>query len=451
MSQISDQFTEEEIREADTTTSVDEVKIKANAISEFIDTKLKRGRQERKVRVQQSRLREFETFVYWIDQAHVCAVDDAHVVEFNDHLKHSDRYLIIEQRGPGNGPGDLDISDVTRHNMLNTLVNFYNFLKDEKGVVSNNPAQRALRSFSEDEFDLTPPDRPRIEMSEMREFLDWLDTPFERAVILTLLKTGVRIGELINIDLRCVHLGDGTGNTHPLYQSLLDQYEVDLISEVRTKPDTMFVYTRFNEETEIRDEIRKRGNKRKDKQGSVIPIDDELKTALLEYLLSRRPPLEHDRRDTAIPLFVKPSNSGTLDRLTYSSVRAQFGDRGDRADVALGVLADYGWYEVGAPTEENVFMQYFRHYFTDNHKHNHGVYRGWMPAGVIAYIRGDVDKSATVGSERRESTARENTYSHDDWRNYELNIEQPYLDNVYKFGLYDQTAPRREPQRATDD
>jgi integrase len=441
MSSISDQFTEEELREADTTTSVDEVALKSNAISEFIDTKLERGRQDQMVQRQEARLREFEAFVYWIDQAHVCMIDDGHVVEFNDHLKHSDRYLIIT--GPrGDGPAELDISDVTRHTILGTLVNFYNFLKKEKGVVSNNPAQQALRSFPEDEFDLTPPDRPRIEMDEMREFLEWLDTPFERAVILTLLKTGVRIGELINIDLRCVHLGDGTGNTHPLYQRLLDRYDVDLISEVRSKPDTMFVYTKFNKETEIREEIRKRGNKRKDEQGSVIPIDDELKTALLEYLLTRNPPLEHDRRDTAIPLFTKPGNRGTLDRLTYGSVRGQFGE----VSSADGVLAEYGWYEEGAPTEENVFMHYFRHYFTDNHKHNHGVYRGWMPAGVIAYIRGDVDKSATVGSERRESTARENTYSHDDWRNYKINIEQPYLDNVYEFGLYDQTVPRREPR-----
>lgn len=441
MASISDQFTEEEIREADTTTSVDEVALKANAISEFINTKLERGREASSVQTNEATLREFEAFIYWIDQAHVCMIDDGHVVEFNDHLKHSDRYLT--KTGRQGGPDELDISDTTRHDMLSLLVTFYKFLKEEKGVISNNPAQQALRSFPEDEFDLTPPDRPRIEMDEMREFLDWLDTPFQRAVILTLLKTGVRIGELVNIDLRCVHIGDGTGDVHPVYQSLLDWYDVDLIPEVRSKPDTMFVYTRFSKETEIRDEIRKRGNKRKDKQGSVIPIDDELKTALLEYLLTRKPPLEHHKRDTAIPLFVKPSNKGTLDRLTYDSVQSQFGEKG----TSDGALAEYGWYEEGVPTEENVFMHYFRHYFTDNHKHNHGVYRGWMPAGVIAYIRGDVDKSATVGSERRESTARENTYSHDDWRNYKINIEQPYLDNIYKFGLYDQTVPRQEPQR----
>jgi integrase len=442
MSSISDQFSEKEIQEADTTTSVDEVAVKSRAISEFIEDKLERGRQGRMVQRHEAILREFEAFVYWTDQAHVCMIDDGHVVEFNDHLKHSDHYLT--RTGPNvDGTDELNLSDMTRHGFLSTLVTFYKFLEEKKGVISNNPAQQALRSFPEDEFDLTPPDRPRIEMDEMREFLEWLDTSFERAIILTLLKTGVRIGELVNIDLRCVHLGDGTGNIHPLYNRLLDRYDVDLISEVRSKPDTMFVYTKFNEETEIRDEIRKSGNKRKDKQGSVIPIDDELKTALLEYLLTRRPPLEHDRRDTAIPLFTKPSNYGTLDRLTYSSVKSQFGEGSTDND---GVLAEYGWYEEGADTEENVFMHYFRHYFTDNHKHNHGVYRGWMPAGVIAYIRGDVDKSATVGSERRESTARENTYSHDDWRNYKINIEQPYLDNIYKFGLYDQTAPRREPQ-----
>jgi hypothetical protein len=91
-------------------------------------------------------------------------------------------------------------------------------------------------------------------------------------------------------------------------------------------------------------------------------------------------------------------------------------------------------------------MHYFRHFFTDNLKHNHGVYRGWMPTGVIAYIRGDVDKSAVVGSERSESTARENTYSHSDWRNWALNVEAPYLNNIYKFGVYDETLPRQDPK-----
>jgi integrase len=205
----------------------------------------------------------------------------------------------------------------------------------------------------------------------------------------------------------------------------------------------MYIYTHFNEDTEKLNEIRKRGNKRKDDDGSVIPLDDELKTALVEYLLIRNPPHNHEKQDTAIPLFCKPSNGG-LERLTYDSVRGQFGTR----STSSGTLAEYGWYEEGADTEDNVFMHYFRHYFTDNLKHNHGVYRGWMPTGVIAYLRGDVDKSATVGSERSESTARENTYSHSDWRNWAINVEKPYLNNIYKFGVYDQTLPRQDPVEA---
>lgn len=443
MSDISDQFTNQELKEADTSTSIDEVALKSNPIKSFIDDKLTRSRQKRNVRVHESQLREFEAFVYWMDRVHVTMVDDGHVVDFNDHLKNSDRYLTItgHETVHGQGTKEINLSDVSRHDILTTLVDFYNYLKEQKGVITRNPPQQALRGMPENEFDLTPPDRPRVEIDEMREFLVSLDTPFERAVILTLLKTGVRIGELINIDMSCVHIGDGNGNTHPFYQSMLDTYDADLRPEVRDKPDSIFVYTQFNQKTEIRNEIRKHGNKRKDGQGSVIPIDDELKTALIEYLLTRTPPKTHHKRDTAIPLFTKPTNQGNLERLTYRSVQSQFGT-GTSTD---GVLAEYGWYEQGAPTEDNVFMHYFRHYFTDNLKHNHGVYRGWIPTGVIAYIRGDVDKSATVGSERRESTARENTYSHSDWRNWAINIEGPYLDNIYKFGVYDQTLPRRDP------
>ena len=441
MSGISQQFSDEELREADTDTSVDELAVKSNPISEFINDKIVRNRHEGMIEAQESTLREFEAFTYWIDRAHICMIDDSHVVEFNEFLKTADKYLT--KTNPNiEGLLELDISDITRHNILTILVDFYNFLKKEKGVITTNPAQQALRSFPEDEFDLAPPDRRRIEMEEMSEFLAWLDTPFERAVVLTLLKTGLRIGELINIDLRCVHIGDGEGGTHPFWQSTLDRYGVSMRSEVRDKPDSMYVYTHFNADTKKLNEIRKLGNKRKDDDGSVIPLDDELKTAFVEYLLTRNPPHEHDKQDTAIPLFCKPSNWGDLERLTYDSVRSQFGTHSEQKD---GKLAEYGWYEEGADTEDNVFMHYFRHYFTDNLKHNHGVYRGWMPTGVIAYLRGDVDKSATVGSERSESTARENTYSHSDWRNWAINVEKPYLNNIYKFGVYDQTLPRQDP------
>ncbi len=443
MSSISDDlFSEEEKREADTTSSVDEIELKSAPIESFIEKKLSRNRQERSVQIQESRLREFEAFVFWIDNAHVCMVSDSHVVEFNEWLKQADSYLTITHPTDNSeGTYGINLSGITRHNILTTLVDFYKYLKKDKGIISNNPAQQALRGY-EDEFDLSPPDRVRIEMDEIKEFLGWLDTPFERAVILFLIKTGVRIGELLNIDLRCVHIGDGAGSTHPVYQDILDQYDVSLRSEVRDKPDSVYIYSEFNEETVIDGEERGCGNKRKDEDGSVIPIDDELKTALIEYLLTRSPPLNHQRKQTHIPLFTKPRTSGSLERLTYASIHSQFGTGGN----STGKLAEYGWYESGADTEENVFMHYFRHFFTDNLKHNHGVYRGWMPTGVIAYIRGDVDKSAVVGSERSESTARENTYSHSDWRNWALNVEAPYLNNIYKFGVYDETLPRQDPK-----
>lgn len=440
---ISDQFSDQELREADTDTSVDEIEIKRRPIRTFIDEKLSGGREQSFVKMQESRLREFEAFIYWIDQAHICMTDDSHIVEFNNWLKNGDRYLTISgAKHSGPESMEINISDITRHNILTTLVDFYNFLANTKGVISENPATLAMRGFPDDEFDLSPPDRPRIEMDEMRDFLHSLDTPLERAIILILLKTGIRIGELLNIDLRCVHLGDGDGGTHPVYQHILDTYDVTLRSEVRNKPDAIYIYKKFNEKTKIEGEIRGCGNKRKDDNGSVIPVDGELKTALIEYLLTRNPPLSHHNRGTAIPLFTKPRDFGTLERMTYNSIRAQFGEDGN----SDGTLAEYGWYKKGAATENNVFMHYFRHYFTDNMKHNHGVYRGWMPTGVIAYIRGDVDKSATVGSERRESTARENTYSHSDWRNWKINVEAPYLNNIYKFGVYNQTIPRQNPE-----
>lgn len=80
------------------------------------------------------------------------------------------------------------------------------------------------------------------------------------------------------------------------------------------------------------------GNKRKDEDGSVIPIDDELKTVLIEYLLTRSPPLNHQQKQTRIPLFTKPDTGSSLERLKYHSIRSQFG-----TTTRIGALAEFDW------------------------------------------------------------------------------------------------------------
>jgi integrase len=208
---------------------------------------------------------------------------------------------------------------------------------------------------------------------------------------------------------------------------------VTLESEIRNKPDTIYIYPSFSKGDIVEGEVRKQGNKRKKDEGTVIPLDSELKTALIEYLLTRRPA---DRHDTAFPLFTKTSCSGQNDRMNKNSLYNMLTKSGS----GTGILFEYGWYKIGADTEDNVTLHYFRHYFSDNHKHNHGVHLDHMPMGVIAYIRGDTDDSAVTGGDSQDAALHKN-YSHDDWMNWKRNVRKPYLDSIYKFGVYEDTIP----------
>jgi len=86
-------------------------------------------------------------------------------------------------------------------------------------------------------------------------------------------KTMVRKSEAINVLLREVHIQD------PSVQSMYDNLGINLHSKVVDRPDTIYI---------PEDRV---GNKRKSE--TVIPIDAELKAALIRYL-SVRPPVYPD-------------------------------------------------------------------------------------------------------------------------------------------------------------
>lgn len=398
----------------DTDTSADEIKLKRSPIQQYINRKIRFDREANYIKNIESILREYEGFLYNRFEEHICNVDDSHVVSFNNHLKSGDTYLTLKQLN-SKEPKEIDLNDRTRHDYLRTLVSFYNWLVEDEEVLSRNPAKKALNDLSDNEFNLAPPGRPRIEMVEMRDFLQWLKTPLQRAFILFLLKTGTRLGETVNVDLSCLNID------HPLYEHLLKEREITLVSEIQGHPDTVYIDPGFKSDTEIRGEIRSEGNKRERDSGTVIPIDTELKTSLLEYLLTRREAYNHPIQ--ARPLFLNRQESGENDRLTQQTVYQLLTKNGD----SHGVLYDYGWWDQGRSTDEKVTPHYFRHFFTHNHRHNQGVHRGHMPEGVIAYIRGDVPDS---------TSAREKNYRHDDWNTWERYIKKPYLNGIYQFKIY---------------
>jgi len=405
MTDNSPDYTDNELAEMDTDTSVDVMKIKRQPINAYVEYRRKIGGEESNINQSESVLREFAAYLTKQYDEHPCNVSDNHIKEFNQHLK-GGKKLYRNRREWGD---TFDLSDRSRERYLDIVTQFYNWLKNNN-VVSENPASIALSDLNKKsgEFALGPPDRPRIEMDEMKEFLTFLYTPFQRAVFVLLLKTGIRNGEMRNIDLRDVHID------HKIYQWLLDEYDIQIIKEVENRPDTLFIQPGFTKGSVIRGEEREAGQKRSRDDGTVIPIDEELKTALLEYILSRPTPIKDK---SCHPLFIKEKNKGQ-ERVTWDSIATR---------AKVHALEEFGWHDPQLPTEEKVDIHYFRHYFTHNHRHMSGVYDGHMPEGVIAYIRGDADSNGTT---------RETTYSHGSWDDWNKKIKRPYLDGIYQFGLY---------------
>ncbi|MFB6283642.1 MAG: tyrosine-type recombinase/integrase [Halobacteria archaeon] len=373
------------------TKSIDEDKYREAPFDYLINQKKRYKRSERTIQQTESSLKFAREY---FSREEFLSAGPEDIIEYHDWLKKN-----------------TSRNECSRKDLLSTLGEVYN-LGEGAGVLSTNPARVAIRELRESGV-LTPssPSRMRIEMEEMKDFLGFLSTPFERAVFLTLLKTGVRAGELINIDLCCLNLD------HVLYRDMLDEYGVELRDEIQNLPDSLYIYPAFSGGDVAYGEQRRRGNKRKDPDGTTIPIDEELKTALIEYILTRR----YTPRDgKPQPLFVKKRVHGDTPRWGYYGLQESL--------IRCGAVCEYGWWEDGVSTEEKVTLHYFRHYFSNNHRYGHGVYDGNMHDSVIKYIRGDVGGDDGV---------LDNVYTHSGWQRWSENIKEPYLENVYQFGLYD--------------
>lgn len=97
----------------------------------------------------------------------------------------------------------------------------YRYLMME-GVVESNPMQ-FVASGSDEQID-SQPDRREISIEQMATFIDSINHPLDKAVIMTLVKTGIRVGELCNIDCRDLSL-DGAREICDLRKEIDDSYE----------------------------------------------------------------------------------------------------------------------------------------------------------------------------------------------------------------------------------
>jgi len=271
---------------------------------------------------------------------------------------------------------------------------FYAYM-GRAGELDANPM--ALVTEEMDETIDTDPARRDVSVPEMRAFVARISHPLERALVLTLLKTGIRVGELCNLDLRDVNLAhDGADEATP-----------DPRPALEGRSDALFVASDIDRGERVNGEERTAANKRK--RHTVVPIDGELKRTLVGWLAIRP-----DSPSAAEPLFVVTDGaSGWGRRLSTGQVRT----------VVTRHARAHGWYETDAGSADNVTPHYFRHFFTTHLRDRTG------DRGIVKYLRGDVASDVV------------DTYTHD-WGD---RVRETYEANVYSLlgwvGRSDRSSP----------
>ncbi|WP_101297308.1 tyrosine-type recombinase/integrase [Halegenticoccus soli] len=269
------------------------------------------------------------------------------------------------------------------------LHRFYAYMT-QVGVFDSNPMALVMEEM--DESINKDPTRREIDVPSMRAFVAEIPHPLDRAVVVTLLKTGMRVGELCNLDLRDVRLADErVERAYGPDGGVAPAVALGRHPQLDGRPDSLYVSPDPTRGAVVNGERRTASNKRK--RATVIPVDAELKRALVRWLAVRP-----DAASPAEPLFVA-TRDGWGERLTPESVR----------HAVEGYAREFGWYRTGGGAEENVTPHYFRHFFTTHLRDRTG------DRGIVKYLRGDVAEDII------------DTYTH----NWGDNVRETYEANIY--------------------
>lgn len=288
-------------------------------------------------------------------------------------------------------------NSTTVEGIMDTIQTFLSELY-ERDIINSNPAsfvcdETDFEDLFDDDADEEEEDKwIDRDIEQIGNFLREIPNIKIRAMGMTLGKTGIRDGENYNIDLPYVHLDDD------IYYRTIDRHGISIHSKISDNPDTLYIPSGPTIDEVYRSEERKRGNKRE--RGTRIPIDGELKRALLDYL-TIRPNTEYPH-----PFWVASrSNDRTGKHTVGRKLCTHFGEE-------TGFVSD--------GTTSKFTPHYFRHVFTTEMKPGRGHYDGSIPPTLVKYIRGDVDDDVM------------GIYTHD-WGNQ---VREKYINAIYKFGVY---------------
>ncbi|WP_254530308.1 tyrosine-type recombinase/integrase [Natrinema gelatinilyticum] len=328
-------------------------------ISYFLDDQRYHGKSERTIEAYERVLRQFERFVdERFDVDSVAAPERRECMAWIHSLR-----------------GEFETSTIATY--ASYLNRFYDYMT-RVGVFEANPMGLVMEELPES-ID-TNPTRRDLSVPEMRSFVAEIGHPLERAVVIALLKTGMRVGELCNLDLRDLNFKSGN-------------LDIDWTPRVglERRSSSLFVSAEPARGTVVNGEERTASNKRK--RDTVVPVDEELERVLLEWLAIRP-----DAVSPARPLFLDTGDSWGK-RLSPSDVRYIVEKHARRR----------GWYRTGGGTRENVTPHYFRHFFTTHLRDRTG------DRGIVQYLRGDVAGDVI------------DTYTH----NWGDRVRETYLAHIY--------------------
>lgn len=271
-------------------------------------------------------------------------------------------------------------ADSTLASYVSYVDRFYGYMI-EIGEFEANPMSIVIDGL--DEQIESDPTRRDISIDEFRSGIQQLLHPLNRAAILTLLKTGMRVGELVNLDLRDLTLAS---------IDIDDTFDILPRGQLVGRGPSLFVSNTPQRGESYNNETRSASNKRE--RDTIIPIDDELEYALIRWLAIRP-----DAQSQAEPLFLSTKHQWGH-RLTTDQVR----------QLVRTFAKNNGWYQEGAEAGENVTPHYFRHYFTTHLRDRTG------DRGIVKYLRGDVAEDVI------------DTYTH----NWGDRVRSTYQSHIYQ-------------------
>ncbi|WP_226021369.1 tyrosine-type recombinase/integrase [Halomicrobium salinisoli] len=337
----------------------DEAAVEEDPVAYFLEDVTYHGKTERTREYYERVLRDFEAFL----------TEGARPVPLESASHRDCMAYVHELRG--------EKSESTVATYASYLHRFYAYMT-EVGAFDANPMTLVMEEM--DETIDTDPTRREISVEEMRAFVASIGHPLERAVVVTLLKTGMRVGELCNLDCRDLNVDDADIGPQTAVRG-----------QIEGRPNSLFVSSAPTRGAVVNGEERTASNKRK--RDTTIPVDGELSAVVREWLAIRP-----DARSEAEPLFT--STSGEWGKRLTPDMVHHLVERHAR---------ERGWYRDGGGAAENVTPHYFRHFFTTHLRDRTG------DRGIVKYLRGDVAQDII------------DTYTHD-WGD---RVREVYERNVY--------------------